>query len=158
MRTALAGGVLMVLACAYQLHASGVDAARCDGIVGVWEYVPPSAPGHAIVAKQGTKYLGVFLHPLPQPYSEQARRQATTEKANARPHLYSVAGAWELTCEAKAGLPRLRLHWLYSSFRPQDVGTEVVFELERVGSEGKWWHIGQDGKRDRLLGAGRVIR
>jgi hypothetical protein len=72
--------------------------------------------------------------------------------------LYSVAGAWELTCEAEAGTPRFRLQWLYSSFRPQDVGTEVVFEFERSGSEGKWWSIGPDGKRDRLMGAGRLIK
>jgi hypothetical protein len=50
------------------------------------------------------------------------------------------------------------MHWLYSSFRPQDVGTEVVFEFERAGSEGKWWLIRPDGKRDKLLGAGRLIK
>jgi hypothetical protein len=51
-----------------------------------------------------------------------------------------------------------RLRWLYSSFRPQDVGTEVAFELERVGSEGKWWSIGPEGRRGTLLGAGRLIK
>jgi len=158
MRTVVAGALLMVLACAPQTHAGEAEASRCDGIVGIWEYVPPSAPGHAIVAKQGTRYLGVFLHPLPEPYSEQTPPRVATEKAGGGPDSYSVAGAWELTCEAEAGTPRLRLHWLYSSFRPRDVGTEIVFELERSGSEGKWWSIGPDGKRDRLLGAGRLIK
>jgi hypothetical protein len=51
-----------------------------------------------------------------------------------------------------------RLRWLYSSFRPQDVGTEVAFELERVGSEGKRWSIGPEGRRGTLLGAGRLIK
>jgi hypothetical protein len=158
MRTLLAGGLLMVLASASQAHAGQATASPCDGVVGVWEYVPPSAPGNAIVAKQGSKYLGVFLHPLPTPYSEQTRPRDATEKAGGGPDLYCVAGAWELTCEAESGAPRLRLHWLYSSFRPQDVGTEVVFELERAGSEGKWWNIGPDGKRGALLGAGRLIK
>jgi hypothetical protein len=158
MRIALPGALLMVLAFAPQLRAGEAEASRCDGIVGVWEYIPPSAPGHAIVAKQGAKYLGVFLHPLPEPYSEHTRPRATAEKAGGGPDLYSVVGAWELTCEGEAGIPRLRLHWLYSSFRPQDIGTEVVFELERAGSEGKWWLVGPDGKRDRLLGAGRLIK
>ena len=158
MRTALAGALFVLLACAHQAHAGEAGASRCDAIVGVWEYVPPSAPGHAVVAKQGSKYLGVFLHPLSEPYSEQTRPRATTEKAGGGSDLYSVAGAWELTCEAEAGTPRLRLHWLYSSFRPQDVGTEAVFEFERSISEGKWWSIGPDGKRDRLTGAGRLIK
>ena len=157
MRVLLAAG-LLVLACAPQAYADQADASTCDGIVGVWEYVPPSAPGHAIVAKQGSKYLGVFLHPLPEPYSEQTPTRGTADKARGGPDSYSVAGAWELTCEAEAGTARFRLRWLYSSFRPQDVGTEVDFELERVGSEGRWWSIGPEGKRGKLLGAGRLIK
>jgi hypothetical protein len=158
MRALLAGGLLLFLACAPRIHAGEPDASPCDGIVGVWEYVPPSAPGHAIVAKQGAKYLGVFLHPLPEPYSEQPRPRDASEKAGSGPALYSVAGAWELTCEAGSGPARFRLHWLYSSFRPQDVGTEVVLELERVDSQAKWWSIGPDGKRGALMGAGRLTK
>ena len=157
MRPLLVAGLWTVLACAPQPGAAEADAPRCDGIVGVWEYVPPSAPGTAIIARQGTNYLGVFLHSLPEPYSEQTRPRDATEKTGGNPDLYGVAGAWELTCEAGSGAARLRLHWLYSSFRPQDVGTEVVFELERAGREAKWWYIGPDGKRGRM-GASRLIK
>lgn len=158
MRTLLAGGLSMLLAYAPQAHVGGADASPCDGIVGLWEYIPPSAPGNAIVARQGSKYLGVFLHPLPEPYTEQARPRDAGKKAGGGPDTYGVAGAWELTCEAESGPARLRLRWLYSSFRPQDVGTEVVFELERAGRQGQWWKIGPDGKRGALMGAGRLIK
>ena len=153
MRPLLVAGLWTVLACAPQPGAAEADAPRCDGIVGVWEYVPPSAPGTAIIARQGTNYLGVSLHSLSEPYSEQTRPR----DASGGPALYSVAGAWELTCESAPGAARLRLHWLYSSFRPQDVGTEVVFELERAGREAKWWYIGPDGKRG-TMGASRLIK
>ena len=157
MRLLLAGGLVMVLACATEAHGGETKAPDCDAMVGVWQYVPPSAPGNAIVAKQGSKYLGVFLHPLPKPYSEQTPTRDAAEKAGGGQDLYSVAGAWELTCESAPGAARLRLHWLYSSFRPQDVGTEVVFELERAGREAKWWYIGPDGKRGKM-GTSRLIK
>jgi hypothetical protein len=126
-------------------------------MVGVWEYVPPSAPGHAIIARQGTKYLGIFVNTLPEPHSEQPKAQAGSEKAELSPNAYSVAGAWEYTCEVAPGKLRLVLHWLYSSYRPQDVGSEATLEVELLGSEAKWWFIGPDGKRG-TMGAGRLLK
>lgn len=157
MRLLLAGGLLMTLACATQAHAGETKAAGCDAMVGVWEYVPPSAPGHAIIARQGSKYLGIFVNTLPEPYSEQTRGRDAWETAEPNRNLYSVAGAWEYTCEAASNKLRLRLHWLYSSYRPQDVGSEAVFEVEPAGSQAKWWFIGPDGKRG-TMGAGRLLK
>jgi hypothetical protein len=156
MRMLLAGGLLMLLACATEAHAGETKAAACDAMVGVWEYVPPSAPGHAVIARQGSKYRGIFMHRLPEPYDEQTRgRDAWETEPNG--NLYSVAGAWEYTCEAESNKLRLRLHWVYSSFRPQDVGSEAVLEVEPAGNEAKWWAIGPDGKRG-AMGAGRRLK
>jgi hypothetical protein len=157
MRLLSAGGLLMVLACATEARAGETKAPGCDAMVGVWQYVPPSAPGHAIIARQGSKYLGIFVNTLPEPYSEQTRARDAREKAEPNRDLYSVAGAWEYTCDAAAGKLHLRLHWLYSSYRPQDVGSEVLIEVEPAGSEAKWWFIGPDGKRG-MMGAGRLLR
>ena len=96
-------------------------------MVGVWEYVEPSAPGHAIIAKQGSKYLGIFVNTLPEPYTEQTKVRAGADRTSSPPaNLYSVAGAWEYSCTATSDKLRLTLSWLYSSYRPQDVGSQVV--------------------------------
>ena len=157
MRLLSAGGLLMVLACATQTHAGETNAVGCDAMIGVWEYVPPSAPGHAIIAKQGNKYLGIFINTLPEPYSEHPKTRDAQPKNAPTPDSYSVAGAWEYTCEAAPGKLRLTLHWLYSSYRPQDVGTRVVLEVEPAGTRAKWWYIGSDGKRGSM-GAGHLVR
>lgn len=157
MRLSLAGGLSMALVCGSEAHAVETKAAGCDAMVGVWEYVPPSAPGNAIIAKQGSKYFGIFVNTLPEPYSEQTRPRDASEKAGASSDLYSVAGAWEYTCAAALGTLRIRLHWLYSSYRPQDVGTEAVLEVELADRQAKWWFIGPDGKRGSM-GAGRLLR
>jgi hypothetical protein len=156
MRAILARGLLMALACAPEVYASGADASGCDGMVGVWEYLPPSAPGHVIIARQGSKYLGIFVNTLPEPYGEPARSRDAGQKAGARPDQYSVAGVWEYTCGVAPGMLRVRLHWLYSSYRPQDVGTEALFEFEVAGRQAKWWLVGPDGKRGPM-GAGRLL-
>jgi hypothetical protein len=156
MRAILAGGLLMALACAPEAYASGADASDCDRMVGVWEYVPPSAPGHAVIARQGSRYLGIFVNTLPEPYSEQAPSRDAGQKAGASPDQYSVAGVWEYTCDVAPGGLRVRLHWLYSSYRPQDVGTDAVLEVEVAGSQAKWWFLGPDGKRG-TMGAGRLL-
>jgi hypothetical protein len=124
-------------------------------MVGVWEYVEPSAPGHAIIAKQGSKYLGIFVNTLPEPYSEQTATRATGPRTRA--DSYSVAGAWEYTCEARSDKLRLTLRWLYSSYRPQDVGSDLSLEVEVAARAAKWWSIRPDGKRGPM-GAGRLIR
>ena len=157
MRRLSAGGLLVVLALATEARAGETKAPGCDAMVGVWEYVPPSAPGHAIIARQGSKYLGVFVNTLPQPYSEQTRTRDARQDAEPNRDSYSVAGAWEYTCHAAPGKLHLRLHWLYSSYRPQDVGSEAVLEVEPAGGEAKWWFIGPDGKRG-TMGAGRLLR
>lgn len=156
MRSLSAGGLLIVLACATQAHAGGTNTTGCDAMVGVWEYVPPSAPGHAIIARQGDKYLGIFVNTLPEPYSEHPKARVAQAQATPKPDSYSVAGAWEYTCDAAPGTLRLSLRWLYSSYRAQDVGSEVVLEVELAGSQAKWWYIGPDGKR-AAMGAGRLI-
>jgi hypothetical protein len=157
MRLRLAGGLSIALACAAQTHAGETKTADCDGMVGVWEYVPPSAPGHAVIARQGGKYLGIFVNTLPEPYTEQTETRKAQEKAEPRPDSYSVAGAWEYTCDATPDKLRLTLHWLYSSYRPQDVGSEVVLEVERAGNQATWWYIRPDGQRGPM-GAGRLVK
>ena len=143
MRLHLAGLLLTTLACVSRAQVGETKSPGCDAMVGVWEYVEPSAPGHAIIAKQGSKYLGIFVNTL------------RGQKAQA--NLDSVAGAWEYTCAAASDKLRLTLRWLYSSYQPQDVGSEVVLEVELTGKRAKWWYIGADGKRG-AMGAGRLLR
>jgi hypothetical protein len=155
MRLHLAGALLTTLVGVGRAQVGETKSPRCDAMVGVWEYVEPSAPGHAIIAKQGSKYLGIFVNTLSEPYSGQATARTGGQKAQA--NSYSVAGAWEYTCEAASDKLRLTLRWLYSSYQPQDVGSEVVLEVELTGSQAKWWYIGADGKRG-TMGAGRLLR
>ena len=157
MRTLLATGLLMLLACAAAAHEGEKKPSGCEAMVGVWEYVPPSAPGHATIARQGSKYLGIFVNTLPEPYSERPRTQNGDEKAAPNPDAYSVAGAWEYTCEAAQGKLRLAVRWLYSSYRPQDAGSEFALEVELLDSQATWWYIGPDGERG-TMGAGRLLR
>ena len=156
MRLLLTAGLLTMLVGA-DAHAAENKTPSCDAMVGVWEYLPPSAAGHAVIARQGSKYLGIFVNTLPEPYGEQARARVAPEQSPAKPDAYSLAGAWEYACDAAPGMLRLRLHWLYSSFRPQDVGSEVELEVELAGKEAKWWYIGPDGRRG-AMGAGRLLR
>jgi len=157
MRLLLASGLLMALVSGQGAHACETNGPGCDAMVGVWEYVPPSAPGHAVIARQGAKYLGIFINTLAQPYDEQPTTPGAGKKLETTPDAYSVAGAWEYTCEATPSQLRLQLHWLYSSYRPQDVGSEVALEVELTGSDAKWWSMGSDGKRG-TMGAGRRLR
>ena len=154
MRLLLAGALLTTLGSIGRAHAGATQAPGCDTMVGVWEYVEPSAPGHAIVAKQGSKYLGIFVNTLPEPYTGQTTR---TGGQKPQANSYAVAGAWEYTCEAASGKLRLTLRWLYSSYQPQDVGSEAVLEVELNDRQAKWWFIGADGKRG-TMGAGRLLR
>ena len=155
MRLLLVGGLLTTLVSVSGAHAGETKAPGCDAMVGVWEYIEPSAPGHAIIAKQGSKYLGIFVNTLPEPYAGPTKTGTGGEKSQA--NSYSVAGAWEYTCEATSDKLRLTLRWLYSSYQPQDVGSEIILEVELAGSEAKWWFIGADGKRG-TMGAGRLLR
>ena len=155
MRLLVIVGFVTTLVCVGRAHAGETNAPGCDAMVGVWQYVEPSAPGHAIIAKQGTKYLGIFVNTLPEPYTRQTTTRPSSQ--NAQADSYAVAGAWEYTCEAASGKLRLTLRWLYSSYQPQDVGSEAILEVELTGSQAKWWFIGADGKRG-TMGAGRLLR
>ena len=150
----LLAGLVTTLVCVSGAQAGQTKALGCDAMVGVWEYVEPSAPGHAIIAKQGSKYLGIFVNTLPEPYDERAKPRPR-EKGQA--DSFAVGGAWEYSCEAVAGKLRLTHRWLYSSYRPQDVGSEFTIEVEMADSQAKWWFIGADGKLG-LMGAGRLLK
>jgi hypothetical protein len=153
-RLLLTGGLVAAL-CATEAPAGDQKTADCDGMVGVWEYVKPSAPGYAIIAKHEARYLGTFVNTLAEPDPRQPIPAAGQEGAMVHPQ--SFVGTWEYTCEGKAGNLRIRLRWLYSSYRPQDVGSEANLEVEMEGRQAQWWFIGADGKRG-TMGAGRLIR
>ncbi len=155
MRLVLAGQVLAAVACAAGVQAAQTKPNACDAMVGVWEYLPPSAPGHAVIGKVQSKYVGVFYNHLPASKTPRTEPSTDTEKAI----LYSRggAGAWEYTCEASAGKLRLKYRWLFSSYSPQSVGSEFTVELEQDGNEAKWWLIEANGARG-AMGAGRLLK
>ncbi len=150
----LAGGVLVVAS------AAGVQAAQpkpsaCDAMVGVWEYLPPSAPGHAVIGKVESKYVGVFYNTVPA--SDAPRTAPSTAAEKAILYSHGGAGAWEYTCEASAGKLRLKVRWLFSSYSPELVGSEATIEVEPDGNTAKWWSIGPNGERG-AMGAGRLLK
>ena len=61
----LARGVLAAVAWAAGVQAAEPKVSACDAMVGVWEYLPPSAPGHAVIGKVESKYVGVFYNTVP---------------------------------------------------------------------------------------------
>jgi hypothetical protein len=141
------------------LQAVGVQAANtqrstCDAMVGVWEYLQPSAPGLAVIAKVGPKYVGVFFNSLRAP--DVPSTEPSTDAEKAAIYSKSAAGVWEHTCEGSAGKARLKLRWLYS-LRPPPVGPEATLDWEQEGNEAKWWWLGTDGKRG-AMGAGRLLK
>jgi hypothetical protein len=137
------------------VQAAQTKPSACDAMVGVWEYLPPSAPGHAVIGKVESKYVGVFYNRLPA--SEGPRPEASTDAEKAIFYSRGGAGAWEYTCEASAGKLRLKFRWLFSSYSPQSVGSEFTVELERGGNEAKWWLIDANGARG-AMGAGRLLK
>ena len=50
----LAGGLLAAVASTAGVQAADAKPSACDAFVGVWEYLPPSAPGHAVIGKVDT--------------------------------------------------------------------------------------------------------
>ena len=153
-RLLLAGTVLAAVAWAAGVQVAETKPSACDAMVGVWEYLPPSAPGLAVIGKVQSKYIGVFYNALP---SDSPRTEPSTDAEKAILYSRGGAGAWEYTCETSAGKLRLKLRWLFSSYSPQLVGSEATVELEQDGSEAKWWFIGADGKRG-AMGAGRLLK
>lgn len=155
MRLVLAGQVLAAVACAAGVRAAQTKPNACDAMVGVWEYLPPSAPGHAVIGKVQSKYVGVFYNHLPA--SEKPRTEPSTDVEKAILYSRGGAGAWEYTCEASAGKLRLKYRWLFSSYSPQLVGSEFTVELEQDGNEARWWLIDANGARG-AMGAGRLLK
>ena len=92
----LAGGVLAAVAWAAGVQAAEPKPSACDAMVGVWEYLPPSAPGHAVIGKVESKYVGVFYNTVPASDAPRTAPSTDTEKAI----LYSRVGpgAREYTC------------------------------------------------------------
>lgn len=91
----LAGGVLAA-AWAAGVQAAEAKPSACDAMVGVLEYLPPSAPGHAVIGKVESKYVGVFYNTVPASDAPRTAPSTDTEKAI----LYSRVGpgAREYTC------------------------------------------------------------
>ena len=151
----LARGVLAAVAWAAGVQAAEPKASACDAMVGVWEYLPPSAPGHAVIGKVESKYVGVFYNTVPA--SDAPRIAPSTDVEKAILYSRGGAGAWEYTCEASAGKLRLKLRWLFSSYSPELVGSEATLEVEPDGNAAKWWPIGPNGERG-AMGAGRLLK
>ena len=151
----LARGVLAAVAWAAGVQAAEPKVSACDAMVGVWEYLPPSAPGHAVIGKVESKYVGVFYNTVPA--SDAPRIAPSTDVEKAIQYSRGGAGAWEYTCEASAGKLRLKLRWLFSSYSPELVGSEATLEVEPDGNAAKWWPIGPNGERG-AMGAGRLLK
>ena len=151
----LARGVLAAVAWAAGGQAAEPKPSACDAMVGVWEYLPPSAPGHAVIGKVESKYVGVFYNTVPA--SDAPRIAPSTDAEKAILYSRGGAGAWEYTCEASAGKLRLKVRWLFSSYSPELVGSEATVEVEPDGNAAKWWSIGPNGERG-AMGAGRLLK
>ena len=151
----LAGGVLVAFAWAAGVQTAEPKPSACDAMVGVWEYLPPSAPGHAVIGRGGSKYVGVFYNTVPA--SDAPRTAPSTDAEKAILYSRGGPGAWEYTCEASAGKLRLKLRWLFSSYSPALVGSEGTLEVEPDGNAAKWWSIGPNGERG-AMGAGRLLK
>ena len=151
----LARGVLAAVTWTAGMQAAEPKVSACDAMVGVWEYLPPSAPGHAVIGKVESKYVGVFYNTVPA--SDAPRIAPSTDVEKAILYSRGGAGAWEYTCEASAGKLRLKLRWLFSSYSPELVGSEATLEVEPDGNAAKWWPIGPNGERG-AMGAGRLLK
>jgi hypothetical protein len=150
----LAGRVLAAVAWAAGMQAAEARPSACDAMVGVWEYLPPSAPGHAVIGKVESKYIGAFYNTVPPSGAPTA---PSTDAAKAIFYSRGGAGAWEYTCEAAAGKLRWKVRWLFSSYSPELVGSEFTIEVELDGNAAKWWTIGPNGERG-AMGAGRRLQ
>ena len=151
----LAGGLLAAVAWAAGVQAAEPKSSACDAFVGAWEYLPPSAPGHSVIGKAGSKYVDVFYNTVPA--SDAPKIAPSTDAGKAILYSRGGAGALEYTCEASAGKLRLKARWLFSSYSPELVGSEFTVEVEQNGNEAKWWAIGPNGERG-AMGAGRLLK
>ena len=117
----LAGGLLAAVVSAGGVQAAEPNSSACDAFVGAWEYLPPSAPGHSVIGKAGSKYVDVFYNTVPA--SDAPKIAPSTDAGKAILYSRGGAGAFEYTCEASAGKLRLKARWLFSSFSPELVGS-----------------------------------
>jgi hypothetical protein len=151
MRQAL--GILLLAFAAPALAAEAPAADNCWSLTGVWEYVAPSWPGRAILARQGSKCIGVWFARDPKAPATDPKTDA--EKAAA--FGTSGGGAWEYTCTApEGGVLRCKNRTLFS-VRPSEVGSEVTLEAVADGDNLKWWFLDREGKRG-APGAARRLR
>ena len=154
MRMLLVGGLLAALTCPGGTQAADSKSSSCDDLVGVWEYLEPTPPGRAVIAKLGTKYVGAFISTRKGPVS--VHSELTTDAEKAAAYSATSAAAWEYTCEGSGGRLRMKNHTLFS-LKPNEVGSEATVELELQGDSAKWWFLGPDGKRG-TINAGRRLR
>ena len=151
----LAGGVLAAVAWAAGVQAAEPKPSACDALVGAWEYLPPSKPGHSVIGKAGSKYVDVFYNTVAP--SDVPKIAPSTDAGKAILYSRGGAGAWEYTCGASAGKLRLKARWLFNSYSPELVGSEFTVEVEQNGNDAKWWAIGPNGERG-AMGAGRRLQ
>jgi hypothetical protein len=143
---------LLLIALASPALAADATAESCWGTAGVWEYVAPSWPGRAILARQGNKCVGVWFARDPKA----AATDPTTDAEKAVAYSASGGGAWEFTCERQGRLLRCKNRTLFSKL-PSEVGSEATLEVEMDGDNLKWWFLDREGKRGSE-GAARRLR
>ena len=138
--------VVAFLGCASSpiLWAADTAGAGCDSLTGVWEYVAPSPPGRAVIAKLGKSYTFAFIQTPRSSGVASAAPATESEKAAA----YSAAGAAasEYSCEGSNGKYRWQIRVLYS-LRPEEVGSTSTLEMEVTGDTATWWFLDSAGKR-----------
>jgi hypothetical protein len=135
----------MSVASLLAVQAVEAQPSGCDSLVGIWDYVDPSPAGRAIIARLGNKYTLVYF---------QTARPAAVPAGSAVGRNF-FGGVHEYTCEGSSGKYRLKMRALHSH-RPEDVGPEVVLDMEVQGDRSKWWFIEPDGKRINPGAASRV--
>jgi hypothetical protein len=117
----------------------------CDTLVGAWEYVEPSSPGRAIIARTGAKYLLVYVAAPQQP-------TASTPTASS----IENAGAVEFSCEGNGGKYRwTRMLWTYELVPAADGGMDTL-DMEVQGDNARWWFLDAEGKRGPMGAAKRM--
>ncbi len=126
------------------LWAADKPSAGCDSLTGVWDYVAPSPPGRAVIAKLGSKYTFAFVQTPRQAAAGAAAPTTDPEKAAA--YSASAAAASDYSCEGSNGKYRWQMRTVYS-LRPEEVGSAMTLEMEVQGDTATWWFLDSGGKR-----------
>jgi hypothetical protein len=143
---------LLLVALASPTLAAEATADNCWGPTGAWEYVVPSWPGRAIIARQGNKCVGVWFARDPKV----SATDPTSDAEKAVAYSASTGGAWEFTCERQRSLLRCKNRTLFSKV-PSEVGSEATLDVEMDGDNLKWWFLDREGNRGNQ-GAARRLR